>query len=70
MSLERGKSNYKDFFVTIAIMPVCVGAGECLVSGKIFCGIFQSKLRCAFPGKPAVCRILWIIADRVVSEIQ
>lgn len=47
-------------------MPVRVGAHKRLVSGKIFCGIFQTELLCAFPGKPAVCRILWIITDDVV----
>ena len=46
-------------------MPVRVGADERLVSGEIFCGIFQTKLLSAFPGKPFV-RILWIIADDVV----
>ncbi len=46
-------------------MPVRVGADGHLVSGKIFCGIFQPKLLSAFLGKPIV-RILWIIADDVV----
>lgn len=56
--------------VPVAVMSVRVVTYNGLVSGKIFFGIFQSVLLCAFGSELSVCSVHRIMADSIMVRLN
>ena len=56
--------------VTAAVVPVGVGADDCLMTGKVFFTEIFAKCLCHIYGQAVVGYVLWVKADDVVMAFD